>query len=148
MELGVYEIIPVETKRAVVKLDAKKAASKVARWNAIAEAAAKQSKRRVIPQITPPMTFKQAVQYAKELDVKLIPYELSEGMPETKRLIEGVQPGQSVAVFIGPEGGFAEEEIVLAQENDISPITLGKRILRTETAGFTVLAWLMYRLEQ
>lgn len=148
VELGVYEIIPVETKRAVVKLDAKKAASKIARWNAIAEAAAKQSKRRVIPQITNPMTFKQAVQYANELDVKLIPYELSEGMPETKRLIESVQPGQSVAVFIGPEGGFAEEEIVLAQENGISPITLGKRILRTETAGFTVLAWLMYHLEQ
>ena len=148
VELGIYEIIPVETKRAVVKLDAKKAASKVSRWNAIAEASAKQSKRRVIPEITRPMTFKQAVQYAKELDVKLIPYELSEGMPETKRLIEGVQPGQSVAVFIGPEGGFAEEEIALAQENDISPITLGKRILRTETAGFTVLAWLMYHLEQ
>lgn len=148
VELGVYEIIPVETKRAVVKLDAKKAASKVTRWNAIAEAAAKQSKRRVIPEVTNPMSFKQAVQYAKELDVKLIPYELSEGMSETKRLIEGVQPGQSVAVFIGPEGGFAEEEIALAQENGISPITLGKRILRTETAGFTVLSWLMYHLEQ
>jgi len=148
VELGVYEIIPVETKRAVVKLDAKKATSKVTRWNAIAEAAAKQSKRRVIPQVTGPMTFKQAVQYANELDVKLIPYELSEGMAETKRLIESVEPGQDVAIFIGPEGGFAEEEIALAQEKGILPITLGKRILRTETAGFTVLAWLMYQLEQ
>ncbi len=148
VELGVYEIIPVETKRAVVKLDAKKAASKVTRWNSIAEAAAKQSKRRVIPQVSSPMSFKQAVQYAENMDVKLIPYELSEGMAETKRLIESVKPEQSVAVFIGPEGGFAEEEITLAQEKGILPITLGKRILRTETAGFTVLAWLMYHLEQ
>ena len=148
VELGVYEIIPVATKRAVVKLDPKKAASKIARWNAIAEAAAKQSKRRIIPQVTDSMSFKQAVEYAGNLDVRLIPYELSEGMEETKRLIESVQPGQSVAVFIGPEGGFAEEEIALAQEKGILPITLGKRILRTETAGFTVLAWLMYHLEQ
>lgn len=148
VELGVYEIIPVATKRAVVKLDPKKAASKIARWNAIAEAAAKQSKRRIIPQVTDSMSFKQAVEYAGNLDIKLIPYELSEGMEETKRLIESVQSGQSVAVFIGPEGGFAEEEIALAQEKGLLPITLGKRILRTETAGFTVLAWLMYHLEQ
>lgn len=147
VELGVYEIIPVETKRAVVKLDAKKAASKLTRWNTIAEAAAKQSKRRVIPKVMNPMSFRQAVQYAENMDVKLIPYELSEGMEETKRLIEGVKPGQSVAVFIGPEGGFAEEEITLAKEKGILPITLGKRILRTETAGFTVLSWLMYHLE-
>lgn len=147
VELGVYEIIPVETKRAVVKLDAKKAASKLTRWNTIAEAAAKQSKRRVIPKVMNPMSFRQAVQYAENMDVKLIPYELSEGMEETKRLIESVKPGQSVAAFIGPEGGFAEEEIALAKEKGILPITLGKRILRTETAGFTVLSWLMYHLE-
>lgn len=147
VELGAYEIIPVETKRAVVKLDAKKTASKLTRWNTIAEAAAKQSKRRIIPKIINPMSFKQAVQYAENMDVKLIPYELSEGMAETKRLIEGVKPGESVAVFIGPEGGFAEEEIAFAKEKGIIPITLGKRILRTETAGFTVLSWLMYHLE-
>lgn len=147
VELGVYEVIPVATKRAVVKLDAKKAGAKVTRWNAIAEAAAKQSKRRIIPQVAECMSFKQAVQYAKDMSVKLIPYELSEGMEETRKQIEHVQPGQDVAVFIGPEGGFAEEEIALAQEKGIAPITLGKRILRTETAGLTVLAWLMYQLE-
>lgn len=147
VELGVYEVIPVATKRAVVKLDAKKAGAKVTRWNAIAEAAAKQSKRRIIPQVAECMSFKQAVQYAKDMSVKLIPYELSEGMEETRKQIEYVQPGQDVAVFIGPEGGFAEEEIALAQEKGIAPITLGKRILRTETAGLTVLAWLMYQLE-
>lgn len=147
VELGVYEVIPVATKRAVVKLEPKKAAAKITRWNAIAEVAAKQSKRRIIPQVTDCMGFKQAVEYAASLDVKLIPYELSGGMAETKRLIEGIEAGQSVAVFIGPEGGFAEEEIALAKEAGIIPITLGKRILRTETAGFTVLAWLMYQLE-
>lgn len=147
VELGVYEVIPVATRRAVVKLEPKKAASKIARWNAIAEAAAKQSKRRIIPQVTDCMSFKQAVEYAAAMDVKLIPYELSQGMTETRRLIEGVKAGQSVAVFIGPEGGFGEEEIALAKEAGIIPVTLGKRILRTETAGFTVLAWLMYQLE-
>ncbi len=147
VELGAFEIIPVETKRAVVKLDAKKAAGKTARWNAIAQAAAKQSKRRVIPTVTDCMNFKEAVDYAKEMELKLIPYELSEGMDETRRQIESVRAGWNVAVFIGPEGGFTEEEIELAREAGIVPVTLGKRILRTETAGFTVLSWLMYRLE-
>lgn len=148
VELGAYEVIPVATRRAVVKLEPKKAAAKIARWNAIAEAAAKQSRRRIIPKVTDCMSFKQAVEYAASLDVKLIPYELSEGMAETRRLMEGVKAGQSVAVFIGPEGGFAEEEIALAKEAGVTPITLGRRILRTETAGLTVLAWLMYRLEE
>ncbi|MBR4640881.1 MAG: RsmE family RNA methyltransferase, partial [Butyrivibrio sp.] len=59
----------------------------------------------------------------------------------------GIKPGENIAVFIGPEGGFSEEEVVLAKENGVLPITLGKRILRTETAGFTVISWLMYHLE-
>lgn len=147
VELGVYEIIPVATKRAIVKLDEKKAKQKTARWQTISEAAAKQSKRRIVPQVTSVMTFQEAVAYAKEMSVKLIPYELAEGMDKTKEIIGSLQPGQSVAVFIGPEGGFEEKEIQTALENGIQPVTLGKRILRTETAGFTVLAWLMYQLE-
>lgn len=147
VELGVYEVIPVATKRAVVKLDEKKAKSKIARWQGISEAAAKQSKRRVIPEIKEVMTFKQAVAYAESMDVKLIPYELAEGMQTTKEIIDGLMPGQSVAIFIGPEGGFEEAEIETAMENGIKPITLGKRILRTETAGFTILSWIMYHLE-
>ena len=147
VELGVYEVIPVATKRAVVKLDEKKAKSKIARWQGISEAAAKQSKRRVIPEIKEVMTFKQAVAYAESMDVKLIPYELAEGMQTTKEIIDGLMPGQSVAIFIGPEGGFEEAEIEAAMANGIRPITLGKRILRTETAGFTILSWIMYRLE-
>lgn len=147
VELGAFSVIPVETKRCVVKLDDKKAKSKIQRWQAISEAAAKQSKRAVIPEIAMPMSFKQAIEMAKDMDVKLIPYELAEGMDRTKELISSVVPGQSIAVFIGPEGGFAEEEIALAMEKGVIPVTLGKRILRTETAGFTMISWLMYQLE-
>ncbi len=147
VELGAYQIIPMATKRCVVKLDEKKADSKVKRWQAIAEAAAKQSKRAVIPEVTKPITMKQAIAMAKDMDVKLIPYENAKGIAETKRLIDEIKPGQDIAVFIGPEGGFSEEEIALCSENDIKPITLGKRILRTETAGFTIISWLMYHLE-
>ena len=148
VELGVYEIIPVATKRAVVKLDEKKAKSKIARWQTISEAAAKQSKRRIVPEIHSVMSFKEAVAYAKNMQVKVIPYELAEGMERTRELIGNLKPGENIAIFIGPEGGFEESEIQAALENGIEPITLGKRILRTETAGFTVLSWIMYQLEE
>ena len=141
VELGAFQIIPVAMKRCVVKLDEKKADSKIKRWQGIAEAAAKQSKR------APVMSYVQAVKTASEMDLKLVPYELAEGMPQTKQLIESARPGQQIAIFIGPEGGFDPEEIRLATEAGIQPITLGKRILRTETAGFTTIAWLMYQLE-
>lgn len=147
VELGVYEIIPTATKRAVVKLDAKKAAKKVERWNSIAEGGAKQSGRNVIPKVKDVMSFREAVQYAKELDVMLIPYELAEGMEETKRIISGIERGQSVGIFIGPEGGFDKDEVSYALENGAKAVTLGKRILRTETAGLATLSILMYHLE-
>ena len=148
VELGAFGIIHMSTKRCIVKLDAKKTESKVKRgWQAMQEAAAKQSKRAVIPVVKEPMTMKQAIEYAKDLNVKLIPYELAEHIDETKKIIEGIKPGENIAVFIGPEGGFSEEEVALAKENGVLPITLGKRILRTETAGFTVISWLMYHLE-
>lgn len=148
VELGVYRIVPVATKRAVVKLDEKKAKAKVARWQAIAEAAAKQSKRRIVPEVGAVCSMKEALFQAASMDIKLIPYELSEGMDKTRALIEKAASGQEIAVFIGPEGGFEEEEVSLAMENGFAPVTLGKRILRTETAGLTVMAWLMYQLEQ
>lgn len=147
VELGVYQVIPVETKRSVVKLDEKKAKAKTARWQQISEAAAKQSKRGIIPEVKEPVSFKKALELAKDADVKLIPYELAEGMEKTRSLIEGIRPGQSIAIFIGPEGGFDEAEIQAAQEAGIEPITLGRRILRTETAPLAILAWLGYRLE-
>lgn len=147
VELGVYQIIPVETKRCVVKLDDKKAKSKTQRWQQIAEAAAKQSKRGIIPVVSEPMGFQKAIEWASGMDVKLIPYELAEGMEKTRGLISKITPGQDIAVFIGPEGGFEESEIAAALGKGIEPITLGKRILRTETAPLTVLSWLVYHLE-
>ena len=148
VELGVYEIIPMATARAVVKLDQKKAAAKVKRWQAISESAAKQSKRLLIPEVKEPVKFSEALKLASDLDVRLIPYELAEGMDGTRRIIQSVKPGQSVAVFIGPEGGFEEAEVELAKEAGFQAITLGRRILRTETAGMTVLSILMYQLEE
>ncbi len=148
VELGAYEIIPVAAKRCVVKLDEKKAAGKVNRWQGIAEAAAKQSRRGMVPAVHMPVSFQEALRLAGDMDVRLIPYELAKNMEHTRSVIEAVQPGQSIAVFIGPEGGFEESEIQAALSVGIEPVTLGRRILRTETAGLTVLSWLMYRLEE
>ena len=147
VELGVHAVVPVAAKRCVVKLDDKKAKSKISRWQGIAEAAAKQSKRRIVPEIMDVMTFRQTIQFVKDFEVKLIPYELAEDMSKTREIIGNMQPGQRIAVFIGPEGGFEESEVQEAFENRIEPITLGKRILRTETAGLTVMSWIMYQLE-
>lgn len=147
VELGVHEIIPVATKRAVVKLDAKKAEAKVKRWNAIAESAAKQSGRMLVPEVTKVMSLAEAFDYAGGFDCNLIPYELAEGMAGTREILNRVRPGVQVGIFIGPEGGFDAEEIERAKAKDIVPITLGRRILRTETAGLAALAVLMFRLE-
>lgn len=147
VELGVYRIVPVAAKRCVVKLEEKRKAAKLARWQGIAEAAAEQSRRAVIPEVTDVSTFAQAVKTAAPMEVKLIPYELAQDMSRTRELMERIKPGQDIAVFIGPEGGFEEAEIALALENGVEPVTLGKRILRTETAGMTVLSWLLYLLE-
>ena len=147
VELGVYEIIPVATKRAVVKLDEKKSKSKIARWQAISEAAAKQSKRAIIPTVADVLSFKEALKDCQKAEIKVIPYELAEGMDKTKEIISNLKPGQDVAIFIGPEGDFDDGEIEAAIGTGVVPVTLGKRILRTETAGFTILSWIMYQLE-
>lgn len=153
VELGVYEIIPVTMKRCVVKLDGKKMKAKTARWQGIAEAAAKQSRRGAVPRVREVMGYQEALEYAANMDIKLVPYEMEDtldgasGMEGTRRIIDSLEPGQSVAVFIGPEGGFEGSEIQAAISRGMKPVTLGRRILRTETAGMTVMAWIMYRLE-
>ena len=147
VELGVCEVIPISCKRTVVKLDEKKAAGKIARWQKIAEAAAKQSRRGIIPQIREIMTMEQAIACSRACQVRMIPYELAEDMDKTKALIGSLEPGRDVAVFIGPEGGFEREEVEAAARDGVTPVTLGRRILRTETAGMTVLSWIMYQLE-
>lgn len=148
VELGVYQIIPVATRRSVVKLDEKKAAAKVKRWNHISESAAKQSGRMLVPEVTAVMQFGEAFEYGKSFDCNLIPYELAEGIHTTRDLISRARPGMKIGVFIGPEGGFDFEEIQLAKSYGVSPITLGRRILRTETAGLCALSVLMFCLEQ
>ena len=147
VELGAARVIPVETARCVVKLDRKKAESKRSRWQAISESAAKQSGRSVIPEIAMPMKYAAALKEAADCDIRLIPYENAEGMERTRKILESVQPGQKIAVFIGPEGGFEETEIRQAEEAGFEAVTLGKRILRTETAGFVVLSLLMAQTE-
>lgn len=147
VELGCFEVIPVVCRRCVVKLEEKKRKSRVERWQAIAEAAAKQSGRRIIPRVHEVMSFSEALSYASDMDVRLIPYERAADMAETRRLLNSVGPGQRIAVFIGPEGGFEEAEIEEARKAGMVPITLGGRILRTETAAITVLSWLMYHVE-
>lgn len=148
VELGVYEIVPVTVRRCVVKLDDKRAKKKTERWQQIAESAAKQAGRGMIPRVEEPVSLEKALERARELDVVLIPYELAEGMAKTRRIINSIEPGQSIGIFIGPEGGFEKEEVELAVMAGAREITLGKRILRTETAGFTIVSVLMFHLEE
>lgn len=149
VELGAYEIVPVMTARSVVKLsDEKKEEKKLLRWQAISESAAKQSGRGIIPGIHPVMSFKEAVDYAKKLDWAVIPYENAEGMKGTKELLEKIRECKTAGIIIGPEGGFEDYEVELARENGIPPISLGRRILRTETAGLALLSMLLLYLEE
>ena len=135
VELGVDRIVPVSTKRAVVKLDAKKEQTRLKRWNTISE-------------VSGIMSFGKALEEAKKLDVLLIPYERAEHMAETRRVMGEIRPGQSVGIFIGPEGGFEESEVEEAVAAGARAITLGRRILRTETAGLAVMAMRGYLLEE
>ncbi len=146
-ELGVFEIIPTEMNRCVVKLDDKKKKSKVERWQAIAESAAKQSKRNIIPAVCDVCSFKEALFKAKKLDMLLVPYENKDGMKGTKEALSQIKSGMSIGILIGPEGGFEEMEIEAATERGGIPISLGKRILRTETAAVTASSMCMLYAE-
>jgi 16S rRNA (uracil1498-N3)-methyltransferase len=147
VELGACEIVPVETKRTVVKLDKKKEESKLRRWNAVSESAAKQSKRLIVPEVTGVMSLKEALIFSKEFDLTVIPFENAKGMERTREILSQVKPGMNVGIFIGPEGGFEDSEIELSESFGARTVTLGKRILRTETAGLSVLSVLSYLLE-
>lgn len=147
VELGATEITPVEMSRSIVKIEEKKKEQKTARWQAIAESAAKQSKRNLIPKVNCPVTYKNALNVAKDLDVLLIPYESKNGMEDTKSALRLLKRGSKVGIIIGPEGGFEQKEI----EDGISVggkvISLGKRILRTETAAITAISMVMLHAE-
>ena len=146
IELGVSEIIPVKTNRVVVRIDEKKTQAKVNRWNAIAESAAKQSKRSIIPKVLKPQTIDNALEIVKDYGVKLLPYENADGIKKTKDILNSLDSKNNIAVFIGPEGGFEEAEVKKSTDSGFEVITLGKRILRTETAGLALLSNIMIRL--
>lgn len=147
VELGVSKIIPVEMKRCVVKLDGKNKVSKVSRWQLIAESAAKQSKRNEIPRVLDVLTYNQALEMAKELDLFIVPYENKNGMQSTLSALKEIKKGYKVGVLIGPEGGFEDSEAKLSESFGGKLISLGKRILRAETASITALSMLMLYAE-
>lgn len=148
VELGVFEIVPVMMKRCVVRLDDKKSKKKQERWQGIAEAAAKQCDRGIIPVVHEPVTMEEAIDIARELDYNMIPYELQDGIDRSREIVAHACSQESVGIFIGPEGGFEADEVEQAVACGMEPMTMGKRILRTETAGMALLSILMFHMQQ
>lgn len=149
VELGVHEIVPVMMRRCVVKLsEEKKIKNRHQRWQMIAEAAAKQCDRGIVPEVHLPVTMAEAFDIAGTLEYNMIPYELQEGMEASRRIVEEACGHSSVGIFIGPEGGFEPEEVEGAVAAGAHPMTLGKRILRTETAGMALLSVMMFHLQK
>lgn len=149
VELGASQIVPVLSKRVIVQLDARKAEARTKRWQTIAKSAAEQSMRMQIPEVQQPKSMEALISWLdhEQIGTRLIPYERAEDMQQTREVISKIAPGESVAILIGPEGGFEEAEVAYAKEHGFTPITLGRRILRTETAGLAALSILMYHLE-
>ena len=150
VELGVYKIIPVQMARSVAKIEGdKKEQKKLARWQSIAESAAKQAGRSIIPEVTGCMPFAQAAAACASHDAVLLPYEKAEGMEAARQLVRSLHGCREIGILIGPEGGFEESEVQLAVEKaGAKTMSLGHRILRTETAGMTVISILMFELEE
>ncbi len=147
VELGVDGIFPVEMNRCIVKLDEKKKKSKTERWQSIAESAAKQSKRTSIPFVNNVLSYKEALAKASELDVFIVPYECKDEMKSTVNALNKIKRDMSVGILIGPEGGFELNEIDSAIKSGGLPVSLGKRILRTETAAITAVGMCMLYAE-
>lgn len=151
VELGVYDITPLQMKRCVVKLNEKDKAKKIQRWQKISEVAAKQCGRNIIPKINNIVNVKEVCNLCNEYDIVLIAYENEKEntlKKELKNLKKLDKEEIKVAVIIGPEGGIAPEEIKMFEENGAKIITLGNRILRTETVALSVLSIIMYELEK
>lgn len=145
IEIGVAEIMPMQTSYCVSKMDqSKKSDAKVSRWNKIASSAAKQSGRGIIPKVARPITFAKALELCQKMDLGLIAYE-KENQKNLRSQLQGLE-GKTIGVFIGPEGGFTKEEILKAQGAGVKAITLGPRILRSETASITLLSNILYEL--
>lgn len=140
VELGICKIVPVETERCVSRPDAKAMNKKINRWQKIAEEAAKQSKRGKIPVIEPLLNLDKAAKISQKSDCSLVFYELN---GEKIGSIIKNQP-KTISMFIGPEGGFSKQEISMLSSYNIKSATLGRRILRTETAPIAALSIIMY----
>ena len=146
-ELGVSEIVLLETERTVVKFKKDDRELKIERFNKILKEAAEQSRRSIIPHLFRIITFDQL----RDIDanVKMIAYEEEAGATNSfNKIVDSIKPGQKVAVLIGPEGGFAEHEVEIAMHNGYKKVSLGKRILRAETASFYALSVIANRLEK
>lgn len=143
-ELGVYEIVPVLSERCVVKLD-KDTKGKIDRWQKIALEASRQSGRGIVPTVTSPMSFSDAIDKIKSYDLALFPWEeeTEKGLKSALREFKG----ERIALFVGPEGGYEQKEADDAVSKGALRVTLGPRILRTETAGAAVLAMIVYETE-
>lgn len=149
VELGVYDIIPVEMKRCVVKLNEKDKIKKMQRWQKISEGAAKQSGRDIIPTIHPVINIKTLCENIKEYDLVLVAYE-NEKINTLKQELQKIKQNNAetkIAIIIGPEGGIDDKEIEHFKENKAKIITLGNRILRTETVALNMLSVIMYELD-
>jgi len=150
IELGVNSIIPVAMKRCVVKIDSKDESKKIARWQKIAESAAKQSGRSTIPEIKNIVNIEKIIQLIKEYDCVIVAYENEKNNTIKRELLEikeKVHDKVKIAVVIGPEGGLEEKDVELLKHNGAKIVTLGHRILRTETVALNVLSVIMYELE-
>lgn len=148
VELGASEIVPVEMKRCIAKIEKIKVKQKTERFNLISESASKQSKRNVIPKVLEPMSFDSALSYASGFDMLIIPYECADGMTATVNTLNEIKRGYKIGVIIGAEGGFDDSEIEKAKSlKNARVISLGKRILRTETASITALSVIMLHAE-
>ena len=147
-ELGINKIIPVDMIRCVVKLDEKDIRKKTERWQKIAEGAAKQSKRDIIPKIENKLKLKEVTNKIKEYDIFIVAYEEEEAQT-LKQVLKKLENKNNykIGILIGPEGGIDLKEIENLKENGAIIVTLGKRILRTETAPITMVSNILYELE-
>lgn len=147
VELGAESIVPVQMERCIVKIEDKKKDAKTARWQTIAESAAKQSKRTLIPTVKNAVSYKNLLKEIDNFDLFIVPYENERGIKSTVDALNKIKSGMTVGVLIGPEGGFSDTEIKLLDGTKATTVSLGKRILRTETAAITALATLMMHIE-
>ena len=145
VELGVYEIIPFSSSRCVVKLDGKSAAKKTERWQKIAHSAAKQSGRGIIPQVREPIPFGELIKKADDFDLSLICYECEED--NSLKSVLSANKFKNACIVVGPEGGFDRVEVDRALENGFTSVSLGKRILRCETAPGCAICAMLYHTD-